>query len=476
MAREFDFLRSRWPRLAALGNDASRLAEASPSICIKTLNKFCEQAAIMAMEQLKITPFPEDTQEDRLDALKTSGTPAEILQKFHNVLAASYDRNPLGNADAASASLADCQDIGRWLMRQADGGIYLKTGYTAPIPSADMGTRPIPKVSSQDTSYIPRRVEYDPQDTQPMSVRKISGMPSEPSRPVAGSAMQADEDRGYSFMDNFRGGFGRVNWVILAAIVVVIGLIITLLVLLSRHDPAASNFPTASPTPPNYTVPVATLIPTASPTPDPGQYIVYADELDVSVAPEDIATYFKGRWSANQYSGAFQIGDHEYEHGVGLFIKSRAITGHQESVSLFYNLNGNYSQMIFDLGAEANWSYGDEAENGTFRVMVFLDDSVSEIYDSGFHDGTFIDRNVTLDVSGAQTVRIKLFQTKGTEGTLNVVLGDLRMMLTEEAFTNGVTTPTATPDITGTVGATSTPPAGSASPSPSPSPSPTPAP
>jgi len=472
MAREFDFLRNRWPRLAALGNDASRLAEASPSICIRTLNKYCEQAAVMAMEQLKITPFPEDTQEDRLDALKTSGTPAEILQKFHNVLTAGYDRNPLGNADTAAACLADCQDIGRWLMRQADGGIYLKTGYTAPIPGTDMGTRNIPKV--QDTSYIPRRVEYDPQDTQPMSVRRVSGMPSEPSRPIAGSAMLADEDRGYSFMDNFRGGFGRINWVILAAIVVVIGLIITLLILLSRHDPASTTLPTASPTAPGYTVPVATLIPTASPTPDPEQYIVYAEELEVSIAPEDIATYFEGRWSANQYAGAFQIGDHEYDHGIGLFIKSRSITGHQESVSLFYDLNGNYSQMMFDLGAEANWSYGDEEENGTFRVMVYLDDSLAEIYDSDFHDGTFIDRNITLDVSGAQTVRIKLFQTKGSEGTLNVVLGDLRMVLTEEAYINGVTTPTATPDVTATQSVTATPPAGSASPSPSPSPTPAP--
>ncbi len=480
MAHEFDFLRTRWPRMAALGNDAARIADASPSVCVRTLNRYCEMAAIMAMEQLKISSIPDDTQEERLDALRTSGAPSEILQKFTNVMNAVQTQSPLGDPDLAAACVADCQDIGRWLMRQADGGVYVKPGFTGPTPPppsvaattiatpSELGT-----YNREDSSYVPGRVEMYPQDNQSATINR--GRNYEESRPVYGSEMDTDEPE--SFLDKvkywFTRGFGRVNWIILAAIAVVIVLIIILLSTLGKHDPGEA-VPSASPTPsmtPSYTVPVATLVPTPTPTPDPATFIVYAEELQEVAAPSDFETYYKKQWTANQHTDKFQIGSLRYDHGLGMFIRSKKIPagqGKSESGSLTYQLDGKYSQFIFDLGADPGWSYGNASKNGTFRIMVYLDDAAIDApsYDSDFVDGTFEKKDITVDVTGVQTIRIRLMQTKGTKGTLSVVLGDARFILTEEAWQEinnpggsasaatpaptESTEPGASPEVTGT--------------------------
>jgi len=335
-------------------------------------------------------------------------------------------------------------------MRQADGGVYVKPGFsgaTPPPPSVAATTIATPSelgtnrpYNQQDSAYVPGRVEMYPQD-QNASINR--GRNYEDSRPVYGSEMDTEEPE--NFLDKvkywFTHGFGRVNWIIIAAIAVVIILIIILLATLGKHDPGEA-VPTASPTPsmtPSYTIPVATLQPTPTPTPDPATYIVYADELQEIPAPSDYETYFKKQWTANQYNHKFQIGSTQYDHGLGMFIRSKQIpngAGKSESRSLSYQLDGKYSQFIFDLGADPGWSYGSADKNGTFRIQIFLDDASVEapIYDSDFVDGTFEKKDITVDVTGVQTVRIRLLQTKGTKGTLSVVLGDARFILTQEAW------------------------------------------
>jgi len=428
MAHEFDFLRSRWPRLAALGNDAARLAQSSPSSSVRTLNRFCEMAAIMAMEQLKITSIPDDTQDDRIDALKTSGVPFEILAKFHNVKVAMETQTPLGRADQAAACIQDCQDIGRWLLRQADGGIYVpQGGFSA--PQAQAAPRPAAKPAApQETpdAYVPNRVELYPQERESAPIRRNQNY--EESRPVPGSGIEAG-------VKGFLSQFGKVNWIIVAAIALVVVIIIALLALLSRNDPGKSTLPTATPTPPGYTVPVATLIPTPSPTPDPATFVVYAEDLEYEAVPADYNTVFTGRWTANDHNANFRIGDTGYDHGLGMFIGSRKITGAHQSYSLMFNLEGKYSEMIFDLGADPDWSYGEASEEyGTFRILVSLDDAADPAYDSQANPGSFIERDIHIDLTGVETLRIKLVQSKGRQGTLSVVLGDLRFILTEDAW------------------------------------------
>jgi len=426
-------------------------------------------AAIMAMEQLKISSIPDDTQEDRLDALRTSGAPSEILQKFTNVMNAVNTQSPLGDPDLAAACVADCQDIGRWLMRQADGGVYVKPGFTGPTPPPtsvasttvatpnDLGTG----YNRDNSSYVPGRVEMYPQDTQPMNVNR--GYNYDDSRPVYGSETETDEP--VTLLDKIKYWFthsvGKVNWIIIAAIAVVIILIIILLSTLGKNDPGEA-VPTASPTPamtPSYTVPVATLVPTPTPTPDPQTYVVYAEELQEVAAPSDYETYFKKQWTANQHTDKFQIGNTRYDHGLGMFIRSKKIpngAGQSESASLTYTLDGKYSQFIFDLGADPGWSYGNAEKNGTFRIMIYLDDAAIDapIYDSDFVDGTFEAKDITIDTTGVQTLRIRLSQTKGTKGTLSTVLGDARFILTQEAWDeiNQPDAPAATPTPEATEG------------------------
>ena len=88
MANEFEFLRSRWPKLAALGADASRLVEFSPVTALSSLRDYCEWAADITLDLLGNALPPETSQDDRIAAMQALGTvPAEIIQKYYDILA-----------------------------------------------------------------------------------------------------------------------------------------------------------------------------------------------------------------------------------------------------------------------------------------------------------------------------------------------------------------------------------------------------
>ena len=124
MASEFDFLRVKWPKLAAMAADASRLADVSPSSALSSLRTYCEWATDIALDFYELQVAGGASQIEKLEALQTSGmVPAEILQKFHNVRSAGT-RTSLREIESASllvhSSIGDCLDIGQWLFREAE--------------------------------------------------------------------------------------------------------------------------------------------------------------------------------------------------------------------------------------------------------------------------------------------------------------------------------------------------------------------
>ena len=124
MASEFDFLRVKWPKLAAMAADATRLADVSPSSSLLSLRTFCEWACDITLDFYELQVAGGASQIEKLEALQASGmVPSEILQKFHNVRSAG-NRTTQKEAESASilvhGCIADCFDIGQWLFREAE--------------------------------------------------------------------------------------------------------------------------------------------------------------------------------------------------------------------------------------------------------------------------------------------------------------------------------------------------------------------
>jgi hypothetical protein len=466
--QDFGFLRGYWPKLAALGNDAARLVEASPVACVADCQNFCEWAADIVLDMSQLQLSSDATQMEKLDAMKISGiVPPDILQRFHNVRnAPSRSRSPLGSVDVARACVNDIVDIGRWIVRQSGPREAAPIRRSAPITATAPIRRTVveepneyetpPEAPATETSSNTRRIAYVPEEPsdyeEPPAEERASRVSSRASRSASGHSLGTSPGGRSLFASG--GGHGRRGnfpWQTVVAIVLVLVVLVGLVVLVTKlAGKKGGATPTPTPTPIVNTDPTVDPNAAASPTPEAptGQTVA----LDGLTPTTTFSTLYKKKWTANSYNGNFSIHGRIYESGIGMFVKSADISDTQGSVTATYALDGHYTQFAFDLGADDKWSTGGEASHGTYKLEIYLDEATDPVYNSDFQNNAYDAQDQTVDVTGATTMRIKLTEKKGTDGTLNVVLGDAALTTapgyTPPASADPSASPTASPSAT----------------------------
>jgi hypothetical protein len=374
---DFNFLRIKWPKLAAIAADAGRLVEVSPSSAISTMQNFCEWATDIALDFYDINTQNGITQQEKLETLKAAGhVPGDILTRFHNITLAGGRRLYKANEDVEEARecIADVYEIGRWLNKEAD-----KTGW-------------------------PPKNDY--------------------YRPVMSSMGLPDDGGGFS-----SGRIGKLFNAYKPLILFGGGIlaVVLLLVLIVPKLVATSAKPTVIITPSpsiSATFQLATMdntVPTTAP-----EKSDFLDSMTPTVTHTE--SFFLKKWK----TASFAIGDKVYPNGIGMFIPSKSITKTQGSWSMKFNLGGTYSKLRFDLGVDAGKQYG--AGYGKYRIQIYCDSTTDDpAYDSKMNDYKYTDLGREVDISGCKTLIIKLTEIKGTKGTINVVLGGIRAVKGGEA-------------------------------------------
>ena len=76
------------------------------------------------------------------------------------------------------------------------------------------------------------------------------------------------------------------------------------------------------------------------------------------------------------------------------------------------------------MGVDEEWLFDDAKDCGTYQLMVFVDDKEDPVWTSEEVNYNYYKTGISVDVTGAQKVKIRLIEKKGSKGSLNVVLGN----------------------------------------------------
>ncbi len=369
---DFNFLRIKWPKLAAIAADASRLVEVSPSSAVSTMQNFCEWATDIALDLYSVRVQNGITQQEKMDLLGSTGNvPTEIVTRMNNILMAGGHRvyHVHEDVEEARRCIDDVYEIARWLNREADRAGWPPRGGNVYRPPVSSGAGS----SAADSRLFPGEIRR----------------PAAPYLKLAGLGVFA-----------------------VAAVVL---LIVGIIKIAGRGGDQDVVTLSSSPSATSSSV---LIIPTDTPTPAP-EVEVYLDTINASDAPNK--GFYKAAWKDDK---ALTIADKAYEHGIGWFIPSSSIAESSASASVKYALDGKYDLLRFDLGVDANMDYGDGY--GTFRITIYADDE--EVYDSDKQEYDYTEYGTEVDLKGCDTMKIVLTEKKGSKGTINVVLGDMRLV------------------------------------------------
>ena len=129
-------------------------------------------------------------------------------------------------------------------------------------------------------------------------------------------------------------------------------------------------------------------------------------------------------WQANDYKGPFVIGSTLYTNGFGIF-------GNANNVyEWVFWIPKSSAGIIFDYGPDAFWQYGDYSDYGSSRIEFVASDG-TVLFDSGTFTGSYEQSfepvSVSFDTLGYTSVTLRFTVIRGTEGTMNIVLGDARV-------------------------------------------------
>lgn len=423
MAQDFSFLRARWPKLAALASDAKRLVTISPTVSISSMLTFCEWAS-EAILYIANVPVAEDASlAEKLDAMhRTPSIPQEIITRFENIQAAPNKmRNPLGDSQVSQACLDDLYDIAQWMMRFDSRGSLKGPATSTRIPPEEYAqeeayTEEVQGNEGYEGGYAEGNYEeyaegeYDE-----------SGMQDVPASPIR------------EFMARFTNGGGANPLLVIIPALIVIALLTWLgFIIAGKNKPAAKPTPTPQTTLavsalPSFSTPSPSPSPSPTPTPAPEVTTYLQDMTFSSNSSINMSHIHKGRWSSEKYNGEFNIDGTTYDHGLGMFIASSEISDKRATKALVIDLGGMYNTFITSYGAEKNWDFGNSKERGSYRINIKVDGVTVHAGEgrSGPDGGV---KDVTVNVTGAQTLTIELTQRKGSRGTLNIVLGDARLV------------------------------------------------
>lgn len=173
-----------------------------------------------------------------------------------------------------------------------------------------------------------------------------------------------------------------------------------------------------------HTVPTANATrkpqPTYTPRPSP-----YYTARDIQII-EKPYSYSIGKWQDVSYEGDLHMNGKVYKNAIGMYINHSEIPSGQEGgTQIIYAIGDECKKFICIVGAEDQWDYGPSSEYGTYRVSFYGDNS-GLLYSTDWHDYQFVD-HVNIDISKDDVLTIILNETKGSEGTLNIILGDIEM-------------------------------------------------
>lgn len=193
-----------------------------------------------------------------------------------------------------------------------------------------------------------------------------------------------------------------------------------------EETPTRANIITQEPTSTPTPTPEVTEAPTIEPTVLEESF-VYIEDLELD---DGDSTMFLGKWTFGSRTVPFTIGSQSYNKGIGMFVKSRNITDKVGSVESDWKLEKDYYKMSFDMGCERSLQYDVEEKYGTYSITIYTDGE--KIWDSGFHDYKYAESNVEVDIpKDAKMITVKLSQTKGISGTLNVIMGSVKLYYSE---------------------------------------------
>lgn len=399
MASEFDYLRIKWPKLAALATNAARLVDASPSSAIGTMRTFAEWVSDIALEQENIQLSPAASQMDKLEALESSGKiEDDIVSRLHEIRMKGNMavHEAMGDVDSAHLVLDDLRVISRWLFDREGKHLW---GLEKKGDSSEVR---VPIGGLYNNNY--------------------------PGGGGGGSSFRAI------------GDFLRSKMPIIIISILVIAIVIIVSVSFSRCS-TPNEDAEVSPSPTFEAVATATTAPTSTPLPSPTPPI----EIDLDslpIANDFINAYlYKTKWTAGWLDGPFTTEIRTYDSGLGMYIPSNAISKTYASVWASWTLLGDYDTLKFDLGVETTGAYYNPS-CGTFSIIIKADTEV--VYSSGgdagsdikYKDFTFTEEGVEVNIAGCRTLTLELRQGKGTGGTLNIVLGDIRLVPAEGVVVN----------------------------------------
>lgn len=144
---------------------------------------------------------------------------------------------------------------------------------------------------------------------------------------------------------------------------------------------------------------------------------------DLPLTTEPIRLFYD-KWDASSgYDGYFLNNGYQFKHGIGWYIPSKTLPkdGYgQTQLGLW--LGGDYDQVYFHACVDTDWTVG--YNGGTYRIICYVDGEA--VHDTGFNDFTYSEK-IKLDVSGANDLVIELQECKGSQGTLNVILGEFEI-------------------------------------------------
>lgn len=381
MASEFDFLRGKWPKLAAIAADASRLVDIIPESAMKSLEKFAMWSADIALDIYEIQVPGGATQLEKLEALQACGyVPVEILQKYHNVrTAASRTVSDVNSAtDLANACLSDCREVGQWLSRE-----------------------------SEKSGFAPTQ-QFTPEYRVP-----ISGM----KHHMPEAEMMSNEYKANRFMRQYG------SYIVLFVAVLFVGAVVFGITKLIGGKASEDQ-----------TTFIAIATPEVTSTPPPVTIADATEEVDTIIEPEyvlidhlpiaikfEVAELHISEWDVKG-KRQFQNANKVYESGLGMFLLSDDISKEWGNDEMTYNLNGLYEKIHFEIFVDTEGSYGIYSEYGLFEIYMYADGV--KIYDSErmFYNESAEETIILPD--GTLQLKIFLAQQKGSKGTLDVVIGD----------------------------------------------------
>lgn len=176
------------------------------------------------------------------------------------------------------------------------------------------------------------------------------------------------------------------------------------------------------------TTPAPTATQTATPLPtEKKESLVYIEDIKYGGSEKTIKF---GGWDFGSNQTPFTLNGQSYNKGIGIYIKSRNIKGERGSIDFVWDLDKDYYKIAFDLGCEQKLQYDGKEKYGTFQITVYADST--EVWDSGEKDYQYFAENIEIELpEGTKRLDIKLTQSKGINGTLNVVLGSFKLYYNE---------------------------------------------